>query len=837
MSLSYLKYILSLVFAFAFFSISVPAQNLPQLPMDSRIKKGTLSSGVTYYMVTDASEKGYAQIAIVQRDSKLSQIKRNRLESEFFGRMAIAPGSDGFIYEQDNSTIYRFRRIPFYRPEVLDSTLLYSFEQIAVTKTPQAIIVSGDIDAVELKKKMDVFSLLVPKQEKDRPAITKEWVSNPAPTITICPDGKAEVFVTYRSARIPAANMNTAQSIVTELFVKELLVIAKHRLEKNLAESGIPHAPISTKAVYSADYGGDELYGIGVRVAPEDIAKTMDVLAWTLGELEENGAGVTEFSESKQVLLPEVRRRAHIPPSTEDYVSRCISNYLYGASLAPDSETMRLFAKKNVADIVEASLFNSFSGALLTDLENLDLHLGGVKDSLDENSALFNYNLNWLLGSYNIKNKDYAWHGADSSAFEVSCPKVKIKNEKTEPVTGGTMWTFSNELRVVFKPVKGCGIFNYALELNGGLNQIGNLREGEGAYIGEMLKLHDIASVPADEVQDILCANGVSLECTVDINSMAIKGDGPADKLELVLKTLLGYSVGRNFNNDAFERYRKNEALRESSVEDELYFRMQPGFKYTGRKKAGVLSVETPKKASRYFSDRFSRVNDGVLIISGDLEADAVKKLLNRYLGGFNTAKGGAGRKSVEFKAFSGATTANGTIGEKGVYLLMDAEYAVTGENVYNAKVGVEALRRTLASHLAGYGFTSEVSLNLMVQPQERAQIFISCKPIPADKLPVDICDADVERALSAVRLAIKDAAGKPQEAVDINAWKALMAENTKSSLATPSGFAGALLDRYSSNKDLTSRYTEYINAVNPATVQEFISTMANGGRIEYLVQ
>ena len=54
--------------------------------------------------------------------------------------------------------------------------------------------------------------------------------------------------------------------------------------------------------------------------------------------------------------------------------------------------------------------------------------------------------------------------------------------------------------------------------------------------------------------------------------------------------------------------------------------------------------------------------------------------------------------------------------------------------------------------------------------------------------------------------------------------------------MATPEGFTHTLLTRYSSNKDLTSRYAESISGITAADVQTLLAALYAGGRIEYLV-
>ena len=47
--------------------IMMPAADLPSLPVASQIKTGMLDNGVAYYLVTNHTEKGKADIALVQK--------------------------------------------------------------------------------------------------------------------------------------------------------------------------------------------------------------------------------------------------------------------------------------------------------------------------------------------------------------------------------------------------------------------------------------------------------------------------------------------------------------------------------------------------------------------------------------------------------------------------------------------------------------------------------------------------------------------------------------------------------------------------------------------------
>ena len=838
MNLQRVKYLLLAILPVLALSITVPAAaQLPPLPVDSRIQKGSLPCGVTYYMVTNTQEKGYADVLVVQRDEPLSAAKRDGLNSAFLGRMGIAPAPEGYVSDVDGSTVYRLNNVPFYIPEVLDSTLLFTFARVAESRAQQAVIISGDIDVPELKKKLDIFSMLVPRmlvQEAHRPDYV--WEPSPAPVVTARPDGESEVSVTYTSSRIPFVLMNTAQAIVTNLFGAEFQLLVRHRLERCFRDAGLAYGEIGFRSLRSSDYGGDESTTVYVRVKQEDQDPAMRILAETLGEMDSFGVALDEFTEAKQVLYPRLRRWAAEAPSAKEDVNRCMANFLYGAQLAPNAEYLHYFSRKNVPDSLERRLFNRFSSAMLSQLSNLTLDFSGAPDSLDRDDALFYYNLAYLYGSVALSGKDFAWHGADTTALEQKCPKIRLKSEKTEAVTGGTLWTFSNGMRVIFKRVKGSGTFSYSLQLSGGLAQIPGLQEGEGGYIGSLLPLYDVAGVPAQAFRDVLAANGISMETNVSLGSMDVSGSAPSNRLCLLLKVFLAMANQRELKDEEFLTWYNRQGILADDITGELFRKLNPGYAYSPYKQKSALSQDIRQKADQFFEDRFQRVNDGVLILSGDLSEEGVKKLLQRYLGGFRTLRGSVVRRPVEMRTLSGVSTYTGPGGSSGFHVLMDAEYSMTSEHFYTAQVAVEALRAALATHLAGYGYTPEVKLLYCVQPQERFQVLISCYPVPREGLPADVTEVSAERALSAVRVAVEAAVKEPVAPASLNDWKQKTEARVKDYLATPDGFVATLLARYSLNKDITSRYQEAIGSCSQAGVQDFLEALSAGGRIEYMV-
>lgn len=736
------------VLAGLFFAITVPAQHLPPLSVDPSIEKGTLGCDATYYIVKAPLKKGYASIALVQQGDPVTEVKRRQLSTSFLARMGVGPSEEGFLTEREGSAVYTFRDIPVYKKDVLDSMLLYTFSAMSRSRAPQAVIVSGDVEpTVELLKKMEIFSLLVHRLDAPVPAPPYEWNPSQPVYLDYTVDNNSTISVTYAGNRIPNVFMNTAQALVTDIFGLEFVVLLRHRLEKDFAAAGVSCRNIEFTSLRSCDYWGDERYTVKVTVDPEHLDSALRVMAWSIASIDATGVGVEEFIDAKEVLRPGLLSQVG---AVNDNIDRCVANFLFGANLAPASERARLFARKNVPEETETRLFNKFAQALLAGEDNLSLALSG-KDTLDVAHAFMVYNANYKNGLAVPSEADYAWHGADTSALSYTPPRVKIKKEKPEPSSGGTIWTFSNGIRVVFKEIKGSRMFSYALVLNGG--------QPEKLEIGP-------------DFRDLLAVNGISLKAETWPGSMILDGDAPSEKFVLLLKALLSISQNQGFN-----------------------------------------------------------LSDGTLIVSGDLDTGVVKRMLSRYLGGFLVQKVATARRSVDPAQSAQEMTS------RGIRVALEAPMAVTSDNFYLSYVAVMAMRQSLIWELGPYGFTADVTIGPKPRPQEKFHMDIVCRPACASGLSPEIGEPDVLRALPAVRVAIDKATRRLPSQADVEAWKAMVLERARATLASPQGFTEAQKARYALNKDLNSRYSESIQAITPEKVRGFISTLASVPPKEYVVE
>ena len=813
------------VCAVLIFSITVPAQTLPSLPKDERIQRGTLRCGVPYYMVSSQSEKGYADFALVR-----SGLSDKEFEGKgFLSRSGVGPRPGGYAHTSGSSTILRFDHVPIYESAVLDSMLLISFASVAALDVPQAIIICGDIDAAEVRKKMDIFSMLVQKRSyPEGAAETYTWRAREAPSISSGLGAPASVRVSYYAPRVPASQMNTAQALVTGLLGEELLTILRHRVEYGLQDERIPYGEIRCTMRRSADESGDERYSVEVTTAESSVKAVESLLARTLASLDAYGAGVEEFVDAKRVLFPDYVRRAGKTPTNAEFADKCIANFLYGADLAPASEQLRFFARKSVADSLETQLFNNFTSALLDPLENLSLRYVTPKEAVDETEAICRYYREYLYGEMTLPQKDYSWR-ADTIAPLKEYPRVKMRSEKADPVSGGEMWTFSNGIRVIYRQFPSVGYFDYALVLSGGLAQIRGLEAGEGGFIGDMLSLYQTGGLSSRGFRDMLSTNGISMDATADQNSLVIRGEAPSDGLQLLLNSLLGLANSRSYDDRAFETYARNTVEASASIDDRLFAAMHPGEKCSARKDPKAFSTNTRFKAESLFEERFSLMNEGVIVLVGDLDPVAVKRMLSRSLGGFRVSKNSPGRKTERPSPRRAAAvdTLKGRF--PSIELRLESDCALTGVNYFTAQFAEEALRRSMVRSLAPKGVSVRVRCGISSYPQERLWMRVSC--FPENK------DTDMGKLLADVRSALDAAASAKVSSSDLKAWKNRVLSSTREILSSPKGVVDMVIMRYGAGKDLVSHYTDNLASVDGSRISDMLSSLLQGGKVEMIVK
>ena len=166
------RFFIFLLLAFLFaLPDGLSAQGLPTLKKAPEITTGKLPNGVSYYLVTNPNNKGYADFALVQKGQRNIDAARSALVHlphftspkpyEFLASKGIGYRRQGYVSYPKGATVFRFEDVPIFDSAASDSTLLLMFDLMGTCPGEQALVISGDIELKSLRDRMSVFSLSI----------------------------------------------------------------------------------------------------------------------------------------------------------------------------------------------------------------------------------------------------------------------------------------------------------------------------------------------------------------------------------------------------------------------------------------------------------------------------------------------------------------------------------------------------------------------------------------------------------------------------------------------------------------------------------------------------
>ena len=780
--------------------IMMQGQNLPFLPAAPEITTGILPDGISFYLVENKARTGFADFALVQR-------------------------SVG-----DETTTYRFQNVPTHLESAADSTLFTLFDIASACREPQAVFVCGDIVRTRIQERMELLSMMVPTLESTFREPEYQW--NPADTVTISVSpatsaNAAAIQAVFSAQRFPRELMDTPQALIARAYAEQLGLIVRQRMERSFRNAGIPLAGCRYDYSDSACGPGDERHSITVYTSLNELDAATRLLASELASLDKEGARREEFIDARNHFLAQAERDATGRKySNAEYMDKCVSAWLYGASLASEESRSRFLVERRLDDGRELALFNGFAGALLDSAANLTLHFNIPDGEADPAGLLRAFNQGWQEA------KTYT-PPAISPVFPRPGGKVRLRGDAPEPVSGGRLWTFSNGIKVIYKHMPGLGEFYYALLLRGGVAEVPGLQAGESVFVGDMLALSRTAGMNGADFREMLASSDITMETKATLSDLRITGRAPRKALPLLLSGLLSLSDSRTPDPDAFAYYRQSEALRQeletgsqSDINSLMDSVIHPVFFYTDRRRTERMGDDLPQRAEQYFASLFDKAGDGVFVFLGDLPEDVLKQELSRTLGGFRTGSGRSLRPRVEMRSATGSATftTEAPIGaETGVNVALSAAVPFNLTDYMSFRVACELIRARLATALTDQG-NAEISHRLELFPEERLTLYINCQ------------SADPQSTLDAVRSVTHSLSDTVLAEADLKAYKNLLQGQLENETNNPETLLEAILTRFSEGKDLISGWKAAVQGVSAESVARILTLLAHGAEVEYLI-
>ena len=760
------------------FSTIVPmyAQDLPLLPEDPAVKRAVMPDGLTCYVADNPYVKGFADYALVCRESGEALISLND--------------------------------VPTTDVSLIDSTLIRIMYKVESVGRPAslAVVACGDLRSDEVLKKLRYMSFMIPASgQVPAPEFLSEGHTPVSFTISCdTQKGLSTVRAQWVSPRTPQSLVMTTQSAVYDKAVNELGAVVCSRVRKTLRDKVIPVADVKFSHVGSMRTMSDERFAFEVTVKDTCAAEAENALKAALASVDVYGASSSELIMAESVYFKDLESsQKGYERTNAAYVQMCIRACLMDAPLSASAQRLAYLRSKDLSPKDREHIFASIASALIG---------MQVEDSMSLPKTYLN--------------------ASDTMAFPSEGPKVGMLLSRKEHLSGGVVWTFSNGFKVVYKRMPTAEKLHYRLALNGGYGDIRELAEGEGAYISDYLGLCNISGMKARDFMNVLQLAGITMEAQVNLSNVMISGTAGESEVPLLMRALLAIANERVPDEDAIAYHIECEKLR--LIDEEVDYMgltdrlMCPDYKYYSYKSASDIPVDLASKAESLLERISAKMNDGVLVLIGDMYESDLKKAILPYIGAFRTREAASRKTAVHYQPVSGSMSYSAEGDRDALVVNMSAGVPMTSENYMAAEMSSMVLRRILTEALEPYGVDLQLDYTRRIYPDDRFNVVLMITARDGGPMPHGV--------ISTVRNAVSGASGSYMDANYVKACKEYMKHKYAMQMQEPEYWLHAVAMRYLDGKDYTTGYASKIDAVSVEDIRSILRLLDKGSCIEYII-
>jgi hypothetical protein len=297
--------------------------------------------------------------------------------------------------------------------------------------------------------------------------------------------------------------------------------------------------------------------------------------------------------------------------------------------------------------------------------------------------------------------------------------------------------------------------------------------------------------------------------------------------VDLLMKALLAAANERRLDRSYAEYYVRCERLRhtlmaDTDVREAVDELLCPGYEYSPFKTMNGASESAFSKADELFSMLTSKMNDGMLVIVGDMNEVELRKLLQLYVGGFKVKTFVSRRPAMQYHPVSGWTS-HSAEGDGAAVVVITAPLAMTSQNHFATEMAAMVLKRRLEVAFEPLGVPVGLSYARGIYPDERFSVMIT---LPGEggtqdavailkDILAECCDCVTEQELNASKEYVKNVYALRHQ--------------------SPWYWLDVIPLRHLEGKDFTTGCHSKVDAVTTESLQTVFRALENGAGIEYI--
>ena len=683
----------------------------------------------------------------------------------------------------------------------------------------QAVIAVGDFDPKRVEQLIkDNFSdLKNPANEKLR---TKYSIAPATGTVVkIATDKEYPYTLAEIVVRHPETKVQTKAEYVESMRVQLFNAMLNQRLGELTQKADPPF--LFGRASYGGFLGHQDAFTSIAVAKPGELEKAVKAVVAETERAHKFGFTQTELDRAKQDALTQMENGYKERDKTKsvNFVREYQQNFLEGDAIPGITYEYNFF--KDHLDQIKLSEINALAGKYISDKDRVVIVEAPdkEKDKLPDEKTL----LGWISSA----GKDvtaYVDNVSNKPLLAKEPAPGKIVSEKKDTAISTTTITLSNGVKVILKPTT---FKNDQILINGyhfGGTSLASDEDFTSANMAaSVIGNSGIADFNEIQLDKMLSGKNVHISPFISETTEGVNGSSSPKDLETAIQLLYLYFTQPRKDADIWQStitqtksVLANRSLDPSSVFQDTvaatlsnhnFRRMVPS---TERLNSASLD-----KAYSFYKERFADANGFTFVLVGSFDADRIKPLLEKYLGGLPSNNRDETYKNLGIHIPAGqlAKEVYKGIGDKSsVQLVFSGEYDYNEDNNLQVDALNEVLNIKLIERLRekeGGVYAPGVRASYTKLPNSRYSIVVSfgCAP------------ANVQKLIAATMEEIGKIKQNGPEAVDVQKF---IAEDTRSTEVQlkENAFWLARLSSASQNQTDPATILHYIPDLSKATIQ-----------------
>ncbi len=518
----------------------------------------------------------------------------------------------------------------------------------------QAVVVVGDIDVDKLEAQIKTLMADIPAPAKD--AASKEIIrvpDNVEPIISIFEDPEmleSEAAIFIKRAALPKHLNNT------RIYEKFSLIHAIGGAMANARFSEMamkPDAPFTQARLSNGGLGiCPTADGLSISVTCKDngLNKGLTAAYTELERIRRHGFTDGELERAKKQVLRR-EEQAYMNRNDRkngDYVRRYISHFRNNTPM-PEAEFEWKMDSTIISEIRLEDV-NMVFAHYITDHNNVVIinapkKEGVVNPTIDEVKAI----IAQVKGSEIAPFEDNTVKEpliANLDALKGS-PIVTKKSKKNEAY-GTTEWTLKNGIKVVVKPTQfKADEVQIHLVAQTGLSNISDADYNTGSFLSVIMAQQGVSKFSATDLRKQLAGKSASAVVVPENYDNTIYASGSPKDLEEIMQLIYLRFTAPRFNENDFnatkgqyisyvENLKSNPDFKASSEQMKTLYGNHPRRQQISTEMLNDVKFE---RIAPVYKQLYSNARDFTVYIVGNVDLDALKPLVEKYIGSLPTSK------------------------------------------------------------------------------------------------------------------------------------------------------------------------------------------------------